>query len=319
MASRQINQDINRDLGLGSRLAQDSRQRFLNRDGSFNVDRLGLPFFRSLNLYHWLLTISWPSFFLLLTLGYLVANLAFASAYILCGPEALRGANDPDITSPFLNAFFFSVQTVATIGYGSIRPVGVAANLIVTIEALVGLLGFALATGLLFARFSRPNAKILFSSNAIISPYQGVTALKIRIANARSSQLTNVSANLTLSRLETIEGRSKRRFYDLALERRMVILFPLHWVIVHPIDESSPLSGVTREEFDATDPELLVLLNAIDEATSQPVHVRSSYKYSEVLWNVNFADIFLHSRQMRIGIDLRRLSDVDAQLHGRPE
>ena len=99
----------------------------------------------------------------------------------------------------------------------------------------------------------------------------------------------------------------------------MVILFPLHWVIVHPIDESSPLFGLTREDFDATDPELLVLLNAIDEATSQPVHVRSSYKYSEVLWNVNFADIFLHSRQMRIGIDLRRLSDVDAQLHGRPE
>jgi inward rectifier potassium channel len=319
MASHQINEDINRDLGLGSRVAQDSGQRLLNRDGSFNVDRFGLSFFRSLNVYHWLLTISWTSFFLLLALAYLVVNLAFASAFVLCGPGALKGASDPGVASPFLNAFFFSVQTVATIGYGGVRPVGVPANLIVTVEALVGLLGFALATGLLFARFSRPNAKIIFSLNAIVAPYRGATALEIRIVNARSSQLTNVSAAVTLSRLETTEGRSRRRFYDLELERRTVILFPLHWVIVHPINESSPLFGLTREEFDASDPEILVLLNAIDETTSQPVHVRSSYKHTEVLWNVNFADIFLRSRQMRIGIDVRRLSDVDAHPAVRPE
>jgi inward rectifier potassium channel len=313
MASQQINEDINRDLGLGSRVAQESGQRFLNRDGSFNVDRHGLSFFKSLNVYHWLLTISWTSFFLLLALAYLVANLAFASAFVLCGTGALRGANDSGIASPFLNAFFFSVQTVATIGYGGVRPVGIAANLIVTIEALVGLLGFALATGLLFSRFSRPNAKIIFSLNAIVAPYQRATALEVRIVNARSSQLTNVSAAITLSRLETIEGRSRRRFYDLELERRTVIFFPLHWVIVHPIDKSSPLFGVTREEFEASDPEILILLNATDETTSQPVHARSSYKHNEILWNVSFADIFIRSRQMRIGIDVRRLSDVDAQ------
>lgn len=319
MGIQQSNEDINRDLGLGSRIAQESGQRFLNRDGSFNVDRLGLSFFRSLNLYHWLLTISWTSFFLLLALAYLVANLVFAVAFVLCGPEALRGASDPGIASPFLNAFFFSVQTVATIGYGGVRPVGIAANLIVTIEALAGLLGFALATGLLFARFSRPNARIIFSANAIVAPYRGATALEVRIVNARSSQLTNVSATLALSRLETVDGRPVRRFYDLELERRTVVFFPLHWVIVHPINESSPLFGVTREEFDASDPEVLILLNAIDETTSQPVHVRSSYKHTEVLWNVNFADIFLRSRQRRIGIDVRRLSDVDDRLPVRPE
>ena len=243
----------------------------------------------------------------------------FATAFVLCGPEALKGANDPGINSLFLNAFFFSVQTVATIGYGGVRPVGIAANLIVTAEALAGLLGFALATGLLFARFSRPNAKILFSLNAIIAPYREMTALEVRIVNARSNQLTNVSATVTLSRHETINGRTRRRFYDLELERSMVTFFPLHWVIVHPIGESSPLFGVTREEFDASDPEILILLNAIDETTSQPVHARSSYKHTEILWNVNFADIFLRSKQTRIGIDVRRLSDVDTQLAVRPE
>jgi inward rectifier potassium channel len=309
MATQQHLGEINRDLGLGSRVAQESRQRFLNRDGSFNVERHGLPLFRSLNLYHWLLSIPWAAFFLLVAFSYLLANVVFAAGYVACGPGALRGAGDPALAGRFLTAFFFSVQTIATIGYGGISPHGLAANALVTVESLAGLLGFALATGLLFARFSRPNAKIVFSRNAVVAPYLGITALEFRIANARSSQLLNVDAVITLSRFETIDGRPRRKFHELALERRNVVFFPLHWVIVHPIDERSPLFGVTREQFEASDAEILVMLTAIDETFSQPVHARTSYKHAEVLWGARFADIFLPSRE-RIAVDLRRLSDV---------
>ncbi len=310
MAAQQHTDEINRDLGLGSRITQESRQRFLNRDGSFNVHRRGLSFLRSLNLYHWLITIPWTAFFILIALSYLLANVLFAFAFLLCGPGALQGIGEPVMNSRFLEAFFFSVQTVATIGYGGVTPHGLAANVIVTFEVLVGLLGFALATGLLFARFSRPNAKILFSRNAIVAPYRGITALEFRIANARTSQLINVEATVSMSRLETIAGKPYRKFYELALERKMVVFFPLHWVVVHPIDDASPLSGVTKEQFEASDAEILILLTAVDETFSQAVHARTSYKPTDVLWNVKFADIFLHSRDQRIAVDVRKISDV---------
>jgi len=310
MAARQRNDEINRDLGLGSRVTQESRQRFLNRDGSFNVERRGLSFFRSLNVYHWLITIPWTMFFLLIALSYLLANVVFAFAFLLCGPGALQGSSEPVMNSRFLEAFFFSVQTVATVGYGGVTPHGLAANILVTIEVLIGLLCFALATGLLFARFSRPNAKIVFSRNAIVAPYHDITAFEFRIANARTSQLINVEATVSLSRLETIDGKPYRRFYELALERKMVVFFPLHWIVVHPIDDSSPLSGVTKEQFDASDAEILILLTAVDETFSQAVHARTSYKHTDVLWQVKFADIFLHSRDRRIAVDVRKISDV---------
>ncbi len=309
--SSEAKNDVNQDLGLGTRVTQESRERFLNPDGSFNVERQGLSFLHSLNVYHWLLTIRWPTFFLLIGLSYLLANISFAAAYLLCGASALQSPGDPTLGSRFLEAFFFSVQTVSTIGYGSLTPHGIAANILVSIEALVGLLGFALATGLLFARFSRPDARILYSRNAIIAPYQGITALEIRIANARTSQLVNVSATVSLSRFETVDGRPYRKFHELPLERSMVVFFPLHWVIVHPIDESSPLFGVTREEFEASDPEILIMLTAIDETFSQTVHARTSYKHTEVLWGMRFADIFLPGDSGRIAVDVRKISEVE--------
>jgi len=310
-AAPRTRDEINQDLGLGSRVTQESRQRFLNPDGSFNVHREGLSFFRSLNLYHWLLRIGWSSFFTLIGLSYLAANILFAFTYLLCGKGALQSVSDPPLGSRFLEAFFFSVETVSTIGYGNLTPQGLAAHLLVTLEALVGLLGFALATGLLFARFSRPNAKILYSTHAIIAPYQGISALEVRIANARTSQLVNVTAAVSLSRIE-MDGRTPRRkFHDLALERKEVIFLPLHWVIVHPIDESSPLFGLTKEEFDNSDPEILIMITAIDETFSQSVHARTSYKHTEILWGVRFADIFLKSADGRIAVNVRKISQVE--------
>jgi inward rectifier potassium channel len=300
-----------RDLGFGGRVADQQTVRFLNRDGSFNVSRRGLSFVRSLHVYHAFLTMSWGAFFATTLLGYLVANVFFAGAFLLCGPQALQGAQGTTLGERFLDAFFFSVQTLATIGYGGVSPHGLAANLLVTVEAFVGLMAVALATGILFARFSRPSAQILFSQNAVIAPYRGLTGLMFRIVNERRSQLIEVNATVSLSRYETIGGVRKRKFHDLSLERRRVVFFPLHWVIVHPIDENSPLHGVTPGELAASDAEVLILLSAIDETISQAVHARSSYKHDEIVWSARFADMFEKSSDGRLGIDLRRLHSIE--------
>jgi inward rectifier potassium channel len=299
-----------KDLGLGSRVAQQSRERFLNRDGSYNVSRGGLPFFRSLNLYHFLLTMSWGVFFLLVVGFYFVVNILFAGGYFLCGPNALQGSHAVTPGDRLLEDFFFSVQTLATIGYGGLSPTGLAANILVTFQALVGGLGFALATGLLFARFSRPSAKIIFSEKAIIAPYRDMTAFEFRIVNANSNELVDVNATVSLSRVEEHGGKRVRRFYGLSLERDQVRFFPLHWVIVHPIDKNSPLHGVSHEELEASDAEFLVLLTATDDTSSQTVHARSSYKYDELVWGAKFSDIFT-SDSTAIGIDVRKLHDID--------
>ena len=302
--------NLDQDLGLGSRVTQQSRQRFLNRDGTFNVARKGLGFFRSQNAYHWLLTISWVKFFLIVIAAYFVTNIAFAVGYMLCGPDALHGLEGYSIDRAFLEEFFFSVQTLATIGYGRLSPNNMAANVLVTFEALVGLLGFAMATGLLFSRFSRPSAKIIFSRNAVIAPFREGTALMFRIANERSSQLIEVRATVSLSRLESRDGGTVRKFYSLSLERENVVFFPLHWVIVHPIDESSPLYGVTKERFDESDAEILILLAGVDETFSQTVHARSSYKHREVEWGAKFADMFVPSDGGMMSIDLKKIDEL---------
>lgn len=296
------------DLGFGTVVAQESRQRLLNRDGSFNVRRRGLRLGSSLSLYHSLLTTTWTRFMGLVVASYLLCNALFAAAYVLCGPGALVGAGEPG----FARAFFFSVETFSTIGYGTIGPAGLGANLLVTAEALAGLLWLALATGLLFARFSRPNAKVLFSRSAVIAPYRGGTGFEFRIANARSSQLVEVEAKVLFTRFEEKGGRSVRRFHPLSLERDSVVFLPLAWTIVHPIDETSPLRGLTRDDLRASDAEFLVLLTGVDETFQQRVHARSSYKWDEVAWGAKFTDILHHpTGREAITIDVGRLDMIE--------
>jgi inward rectifier potassium channel len=303
--------DTSRDLGLGGRIAQMSQTRLMNRDGSFNVRRRGLSVLEFIHPYHKLLTISWPAFFLLTVASYFASNVAFAFAYLACGEGALAGGEASTFGGRFFNAFFFSVQTLATIGYGKITPAGILPNLVVSVEALAGLLGFALATGLLFARFSRPTAKIVFSSRAVIAPYRGGTGLMFRIANGRSNELTGVSAAVTLIRMETHDGKRSRKFHSLNLERTKVMFLALQWVVVHPMDESSPLWNVTEEEFFSGDPELAVLLTAVDETFSQTVLSRSSYKTGEMVWGARFRDIYETEPDGRVAIDVNRLGEID--------
>lgn len=311
MASAPPPEDPARDLGFGGRVARETHARFLNRDGTFNVVRTGLPFYRTLSAYHALLTMSWPRFFALITFGYFAVNVIFAGAYLLCGPDALSGTSATTFHERMLEDFFFSVQTLATIGYGGVAPRSLAANLLVTVEALIGLMGLALATGLLFARVSRPNTRIAFSEKAVVAPFRGGSALMFRVVNERSNQLTDVQATVTLSRMEGAGASGVRRFYELKLDRPRVLFFPLHWVVVHPIEETSPLRGVSREAFEAADSEILILLTAMDETFFQTIHLRSSYKPHEIAWGHRFADMFLRDETGLVGIDLRKLHDIE--------
>ncbi|HJQ25323.1 MAG TPA: ion channel [Blastocatellia bacterium] len=305
-------EEENRDLGFGAVVSSESHERLLNSDGSFNVKRRGLSFWSWLNPYHTLLTMSWPRFLGVVTLVYVATNIVFAIAFLLCGPEALSVPPEVKLHNAFLRAFYFSVDTLATIGYGNISPSGVAAHTIVTVEALAGILGTALITGLVFARFSRPKAQIIFSRQAVIAPYRGVTAFMFRMVNARSNQIVELNCKVLLARFEDEDGKSIRRFYPLELERDRVVFFPLSWTVVHPIDESSPLYGKTEADMRRCNAEFLILLTGMDETFSQMVHTRSSYTGDDIMWNARFANVFNRRvGQELLTIDVRRLHDVE--------
>lgn len=300
------------DLGFGSVVAGASRQRLLNADGSFNVQRTGVSLFTSLNLYHTLLAMSWSTFLGLVLLLYFLSNIVFGILYAAFGPEALVDTSAEPTTDLFVRGFFFSVQTFATIGYGTIHPVGIIPNLLVTIESYYSLLANALITGVVFARFARPTAKVVFSKVAVVAPYRGITGLMFRIVNGRNNQLIELEAKVMIARFVNENGRIVRRFDILELERRKVTFFPLAWTVVHPIDDKSPLFGLTAHDLVATDAEILILLTGIDETFSQTVHARSSYKPATIKFGHKFANLYNDVEDGEtISIDVRRLSEIE--------
>jgi len=303
--------DINSDLGFGSVVARESRRRLLNRDGTFNVKREGLSFIESLSAYHYFLTITWTRFLAYVIGAYLLANALFAVGYVGCGDDALTGFPSQGAGERFATAFFFSVHTLATIGYGSIAPTNLLSNVVVVFESLIGLLGFALVAGIVFARFARLIAQVVFSECAIVAPYRGITAFMFRIVNQRSNELVQLEAKVMLTRRKRgVDG--EREFIPLKLERETVIFFPLTWTIVHPIDEKSPLYGMTERDLLGCDSEFLVMLNGFDETFSQTVHTRSSYRGDEVVWGARFKSIFNPPREDgTLSVDIRKLHDID--------
>jgi inward rectifier potassium channel len=267
---------------------------------------------QSLSAYHYFLTISWTTFLALVGAAYVVTNALFAAAYVACGPDALSGFDALGSAGRLAHAFFFSVETLATIGYGNIAPTNFAANLVMTVESLIGLLGFALVAGIVFARFARPTAKILFSRNALIAPYKDITAFMFRIVNQRTNEIVELEAKVLLSQRKG-DGRSgDRRFTQLKLERERVVFFPLSWTIVHPIDRSSPLWGATARDLVESDAEFLVLLNGFDETFSQNVHTRSSFKPEEIVWGAKFRNLFVGDENSdTISVDIRKLDEIE--------
>jgi inward rectifier potassium channel len=276
------------DPGLTTQFSGDLR-RTINADGSFNVKRTGLRW-RDANPYLMLIDTTWPRFLLVVLLGFLTVNMIFALLYLTIGIKSLKGLESD--MSPFANAFFFSVHTLTTVGYGNVYPEGLWANTISSLEAATGLMVFAIATGLLYGRFSRPSARIIYSKNAIVAPYQDGTSLQFRIANARSNTLMNMEARVLLMTVDSSNGELKRNFIDLPLERPKIYFFALTWTIVHPIDSSSPFFGKTREDLAKLSAEVLVLIQGFDDTFSQVVHARYSYRHDEIVWGAKFAPAF---------------------------
>jgi inward rectifier potassium channel len=305
--------DIDLDLGFGPVVARESRKRLLNRDGTFNVRRAGLAFWQSHSAYHYFLTLTWPRFLAYVGAAYVLTNAIFAVLYVAAGAHALTSFEGEPVPLRFADAFFFSVHTLATIGYGNIAPVNMAANVLVTVESLIGLLGFAIVAGFVFARFARPTAQIIFSDRALIAPYRDRTAFMFRIVNQRSSQIVELEAKVLLARRKGDGANAAdREFVSLKLERDRVTFFPLSWTIVHPIDEFSPLHDMDEESMRDADAEFLVLLNGFDETFSQTVHTRSSYTVDEVVCGAKFRSMFTRDEDDGdMAVDIRKLHEFD--------
>lgn len=286
-------------------------QRFLNPDGTFNIEREGWRRSRWDDLYHVLLSTSWPQFWALVLSTYLLVNSLFGFLYFLIGPAALSGLHTERGVSRALDCFFFSVQTLATIGYGHISPIGLSANLIVTLEALTGMISIAMATGLIFARFSRPRAKVVFSRQALIQNLDGVPCLTFRMANTRLNQIVQATVSVVLVRTEqTSEGDTFRNLYDLKLERAVSPLFSMTWTVVHEITADSPLYKKKHEDFVRADSEFMVVVSGIDDTLSQNVFARYSYIPEDILWDRRFHDILGRSASGRIKVDLRQFHET---------
>jgi inward rectifier potassium channel len=279
-----------------------------NKHRKSNITRKGSSHSLWHDPYHLLLTLDWPWFFGLIGLGYITTNAIFALLYLL-GGDCIQNARP----SYFWDTFFFSVQTMASIGYGAMypRPECTYTNILVTIESLTGLMGLTVATGLMFARFSRPTAKVLFSRVALIAPYNGVPTLMFRTANQRHNQILQAELKVSLVRNEvSLEGDFMRRLYDLKLVRSQSSIFALTWTVMHQIDESSPLYGATSDSLAQMEAEIVVMLTGIDETVSQAIHARYSYMAEELLWNHRFVDILVRKGDGGRVIDYTRFHDV---------
>lgn len=268
-------------------------RRVINPDGSFNVLRRGTDW-RDVHPYLHLVSISWARFFANILVAYVLANAIFASVYFLLGPDALQGGTAvASGADRFFQCLFFSSQTLTTVGFGAVAPASKSANIVAALEALCGLLGFAVATGLLFGRVSRPSARIGFSDHALITPYQEGTSLQFRMVNRRANTLIEPEVTVMLMTVKRDDGSNRRDFSLLKLEREKVMLFPLTWTIVHPIDPESPLAGMTAADLQDLQAEFMVLVKAWDETFGQTVHQRFSYRYEDVIWGGRFTPAFL--------------------------
>ncbi len=298
----------NDDLGFGTKATND---RSMNKDGSFNIERVGEPRFRPYEIFHGLITMSWTKFILMILTGYLLANILFAGIYFFIGMQHLAGIPEGmDSLHQFTEAFFFSSQTLTTLGYGRVAPIGMEASGVAAIESMIGLLSFALATGLLYGRFSRPQAKLIYSDHAIVAPYKEISGLMFRTANMRRNQLLEVEVDVTMAWFE--KDAPNRSFTRLKLERNKINLFPSSWTIVHPIDEESPLFGLTENDIQELKIELIVMLKAFDDTFSQTIYSRTSYENSEIKIGRKFIPMFSTLENGKTLMDLRMIDAMEA-------
>jgi len=287
---RKKTEDELRDFGFGTKVVARN-QRLMLPDGSSNVRKKGLNFFENIQFYHSLIKMSWTKFNLIVVMSYIIMNLFFACMYELIGVENLAGVMGSTPFEKFSDAFFFSAQTLTTLGYGRMNPMGNLASTVAAVESMVGLLGFALATGLLYGRFSRPRARLVFSRNAIVAPYQGINGWMFRFASKSHSQLLEVEVSIILTLIVKENGIDTRKFFPLELERNKITMLSMSWTVVHPIDDKSPLKDFTYNDLEKSDAEFLIFIKAFDDTFADTIHSRTSYKFDEVIFGAKFLTI----------------------------
>jgi inward rectifier potassium channel len=302
---------INNDTGFGNN-ASNYGGRFINRDGTYNMRREGVPFMNRYSIYHHMLTLPRWKFVLLLVLFFLTVNLVFSVLYLVVGVNQLQGILATDLWGKFKEAYYFSTETFTTVGYGRVNPVGDGANLVAAIEAMCGFLSFALATGLMYGRFARPRSFLFFSDYAFVSPYKDGQALMFRFAPFKDNHtLTDVEIRVNIG-LKVIQenGVAEYRYYDLTLERTRVESLVMNWTVVHPINEVSPLQGFAEDDMEAADVEIYVLIRGFDDVYSNFVQQRTSYTYHEIKFNRKFVPMYRESEDGRTTIlEMQKLNE----------
>jgi inward rectifier potassium channel len=278
----------NKNIGYGN----NQGGRFMNKDGSHNVIRTGLPFRQLFNVYDYLLLTTWAKFFLVLFSCYLGLTLFYASFHFMLGSDGIEGFQVEDPITMFLHCFFFSAQALTSLGYGWIAPKGLWAQFLISLESLTGTLAFAIITGLLYGRFSRPTPQIIYSKNMLISPYQNGKALMFRLVNSKPNKPTGFEILVQMTIYLQENGKMERKFFVLDLERNKVDFLPLSWTVVHPITENSPLFGLTKEDYTKGKAEFFVLLSFYDDIHSQNLQSTTSYLYTEMVCDAKFVPAF---------------------------
>jgi inward rectifier potassium channel len=302
----------NPDTGFGNQPGQFGG-RFMNKDGSFNLKKTGAPYFKRASFYSYLLEISWLKFITLVLLFYLVVNLLFAMGYFMIGEDQLQGLVSKGYWSRARELFYFSTQTFTTVGYGRINPIGDSSDILASIQAMGGWLFFALVTGLLYGRFTRPQAYIDFSEHALIAPYSTGKALMFRLVPYKSNHhLSDVQVVVNLSYVMLKDGKPEYAFYKLGLERSRVDMFNMNWTVVHPIDEQSPLVNFTNEDLEKADVEVLVQVSGFNPIFSNVVMRRTSYTYEEIIWGAKFKPMYHESEDgMTTILELNKLNHYE--------
>ena len=298
--------EINTGFGINT---SDYGGRFVNKNGRPNIQKRGAPYFSRISLYHTLLQFPRWKFLLLLLGFYALINLIFAGIYYTIGIQNLEGIHADNKLEEFGEAYFFSAQTFTTVGYGRISPHGFAASSIAALEALVGLLSFAIATGLFYGRFSKPKAYLKFSDNAIIAPFKNGIALMMRVAPYKNNSLSEVEAKLTTGLMIEENGQLSNKFFQLELEYSKINTLSLSWTIVHPINEDSPFYKFTAEDFATARGEIIVFVKAFDDMFSNTVVDRTSYTLQEVVVGAKFIPMYHRDEaNQRTILELKKLN-----------
>ncbi|MEN4759631.1 ion channel [Chryseobacterium sp. C39-AII1] len=306
---KRIRQKNSENSGFGT----NASGRFIKKDGLPNVERKGVNIFNRFSWYHTMLNLSTFQFLSYLVTAYILVNLFFALIYYVIGVEHLTGIDKSDPLNEFIDVFFFSSQTFTTVGYGRIAPVGFMASLVATFEAFLGLLTFAIATGLFYGRFSRPRAYLKFSDIAVIAPFQDVTGLMFRLAPFKNNALTNADVVVSTAIEVSENGETKTNFYTLKTHLSHINTLALNWTVVHKIDENSPFFGFTKDDFYNTPIEIIVHVRAFDEVFSNTVVQRASYVSKEIVYGVKFVPMYYPAKNKEFTLlDLDKINDYMA-------